>query len=365
MTTCKRTHRMCWGRACSGLTLALTSIASAARRRRTHPSCPLHEATSSPVHPLCGQMKHTRRHRVPEYARSVGEHAGVRRAPCDEDACATLGGAAGRRQKASAVGLWGDGAVSGGRCLGGEGDRSNRSGDDAGAHARHMRRRTQSGLCQLTLHPRPISRVSSASSPSLAACHTALPIESLIASAALIRPSPARTPADSGGHARLRGDAREAAARTPSRCACAARPQAPRSSGGRGGSRGARARRGRSKRPRRAVGAAATPGSRGSKQRGMGVRSSCGSQRSERLRCRPSGSTRAQGARVGSDPRSQRGQRPTLPEAPKARSMSCRRVWKSDPISARVKEKQAIGLDECVQSARARGNGGNHVPPLH
>jgi hypothetical protein len=74
----------------------------------------------------------------------------------------------------------GTGAVSGER--GGE---SSRGGEDAGAHARHMRRRTQAGLCQLTFPPRPISRVSSASSPSLAACHTALPIESLIASAAL------------------------------------------------------------------------------------------------------------------------------------------------------------------------------------
>jgi hypothetical protein len=72
----------------------------------------------------------------------------------------------------------------GGRCLGGEGDRSNRGGDDAGAHARHVRRRT-SGWCQLTFPPSPISRLSSASLPSCAACHKALPIESLIASAAL------------------------------------------------------------------------------------------------------------------------------------------------------------------------------------
>ena len=43
-----------------------------------------------------------------------------------------------------------------------------------GAHARHMRRRTTSGLCQLTLHPRPISRLSSASLPSSAACHKCL-----------------------------------------------------------------------------------------------------------------------------------------------------------------------------------------------
>jgi hypothetical protein len=42
-------------------------------------------------------MQHTRRHRVPEHARSVGEHAGVRRAPCDEDACAKLGGCAAAR----------------------------------------------------------------------------------------------------------------------------------------------------------------------------------------------------------------------------------------------------------------------------
>ena len=95
------------------------------------------------------QMKHTRRHRVPEHARSVGEHAGVRRAPCDEDACAKLGGAAGWRHNQRHSELWGDGAVSGER--GGE---SSRGGEDAGAHARHMRRRTQ-GWCQLTLHPRP------------------------------------------------------------------------------------------------------------------------------------------------------------------------------------------------------------------
>ena len=53
--------------------------------------------------------------------------------------------------------------------------------------------------------------------------------------------------------------------RALSRGAHAARPHAPRSSGGRGG-HGARASRGRSKRPRRAVEAAATPGSRGPEQ---------------------------------------------------------------------------------------------------
>jgi hypothetical protein len=157
-------------------------------------------------------MQHTRRHRVPEHARSVGEHAGVRRAPCDEDACAKLGGAAGWRRRLQ-------------RALGtprrlGRARRRKHQRRRGRAHARHMRRRT--GLRQLTFPPRPISRVSSASLPAPAASYTASPIESLIASAALYKPSPARTPAHSGGgaHAWLRGDAREAAARTPSWCAC-------------------------------------------------------------------------------------------------------------------------------------------------
>ena len=82
---------------------------------------------------------------------------------------------AGRRAGGAAYSeLWGHGAVSGER--GGE---SSRGGEDAGAHARHMRRRTLSGLCQLTFPPRPISRVSSASLPSLAASNTALPIAAL------------------------------------------------------------------------------------------------------------------------------------------------------------------------------------------
>jgi hypothetical protein len=104
----------------------------------------------------------------------MGEHAEVRRAPCSW--------AVGKMApcRAGAAGATGD-----------------RGGDDAGAHARHMQRRTP-GLCQLTLPPRSISRLSSASLSSLAACHTALPIESLIASAALIRPSPAR-------HLRIQG----------------------------------------------------------------------------------------------------------------------------------------------------------------
>ena len=130
----------------------------------------------------------------------MGEHAGVRRAPCS----------------------WAVGKMA--PCRAGAAGATEDRGDVvAGAHARHMRRRT-SGLCQLTSPPRSISRLSSASLTSYAALYTALPNESRImasiASTALIRPSPARPPADSGGHARLRGDARQAAARTPSRCAC-------------------------------------------------------------------------------------------------------------------------------------------------
>jgi hypothetical protein len=111
---------------------------------------------------------------VPEHAKSVGEHAGVRHAPCDEDACAELGGAAGRRhsqcRRAASCGKW--------RRVGRVRRESTRGDDDAGAraHARHMRRRT-SGWCQLTFPPRLISRVSSASLPLLAAQNTASSIE--------------------------------------------------------------------------------------------------------------------------------------------------------------------------------------------
>jgi hypothetical protein len=113
----------------------------------------------------------------------MGEHAGVRRAPCS----------------------WAVGKMASCRA-GAAGATEDRGDDDAGAHARHMRRRTL-GLCQLTFPPRPISRLSSASLPSFAAFHTALSIESLIASAALITPTPARPPADSGGTGHARGSA--------------------------------------------------------------------------------------------------------------------------------------------------------------
>ena len=82
--------------------------------------------------------------------RRMGEHAGVRRAPCS----------------------WAVGKMAPCRA-GAAGATEDRGGVVAGAHARHMRRRT-SGLCQLTLHPRPISRLSSASLPSFAACHKCL-----------------------------------------------------------------------------------------------------------------------------------------------------------------------------------------------
>jgi hypothetical protein len=72
----------------------------------------------------------------------MGEHAGVRRVPCS----------------------WALGNMDA------AGSTEDRGGDDAGAHARHMRRRTP-GLCQLTFPPRSISRLSSASLPSCAAFH--------------------------------------------------------------------------------------------------------------------------------------------------------------------------------------------------
>jgi len=286
MTTCKRTHRMCWGRACSRLTLALTSMASASRRRRTHPSCPLYVAYSRAVIPFCGKCS-TRG--VIECQSTRGAWASTRGCGARHATRTRVPSSAGRRGGGAASAAARCTASSGenGAVSGERGGESSRGGEDAGAHARHMRRRTKSGLCQLTFPPRPISRVSSASSPSHAASYTALPIESLIASAALYRPSPARTPAHSGGGTRgsavTLGRRRRALRRGAAR---AARPHAPRSSGGRG-SRGARARRGRSQRPRRAVEAAATPGSRGPEQRGVGVRSSG--------RSRPSGSTRALG----------------------------------------------------------------------
>jgi len=124
----------------------------------------------------CG-ARHATRTRVPS---SAGRrHSQRRRAPCSK--------------------LWGHGAVSGERRVGGEATEAPGAATTR-APTRGMRRRT-SGLRQLTLPPRPISRLSSASLPSLAALYTASPIESLIASAALYRPSPARTPADWGGHA--------------------------------------------------------------------------------------------------------------------------------------------------------------------
>jgi hypothetical protein len=173
----------------SRLTLLAFTVAPDLRRSRTHPSCPFFEAIIRAVSPQ--SWTHTRAILKGQRGETKG-HAGVRRAPCS----------------------WAVGKMAPCRA-GAAGATEDRGDDDAGAHARHKRRRTNipSGLCQLTLPPRLISRLSSASSPSLAASYTALPSssssssESLIASAALIRPSPARTPADSGGHARLHCDA--------------------------------------------------------------------------------------------------------------------------------------------------------------
>jgi hypothetical protein len=217
-------------------------------------------------------------------ARSVGEHAGVRRAPCDEDACAELGGSAAQPAPPRAV----QQAVGKCRRVGRapcrrRGDRSTRGGDDAGAHARHA---------AAHLRIAPVDAPSKADQP---------PELRLLAGACGLPHGPAHRVAhrvrralqafarsDTCGLGGARGSAvtLERRRRALSRGAHAARPHAPRSSGGRG-SRGARARRERSKRPRRAVEAAATPGSRGPEQRGMGVRSSG--------RSRPSGSTRALG----------------------------------------------------------------------
>jgi len=169
------------------------------------PVCGRYESCESAV--LGTSSTPTMRTPVCNNARSVGEHAGVRRAARRGRVCNKLGGSAGRRLsqrrrvpcsplRAASSGEMAP--VSEGRCVGGEGDRSSRGSDDAGAHARHMRRRTP-GWCQFTLPPRPIIRLSSASLPSLAASytaslpplaasHTALPIESLIASLELAQP---------------------------------------------------------------------------------------------------------------------------------------------------------------------------------
>jgi len=102
------------------------------------------------------------------------EHrAGGRRAPYVEEACAKLGKAAGRRHSQPARAPCRSLAMGRrrriGRALSLWRNRP-KHGEDAGAHARHMRRRTP-GLCQLTFPPRSISRPNSASSPSLAAFH--------------------------------------------------------------------------------------------------------------------------------------------------------------------------------------------------
>jgi len=184
-------------------------MASASRRRRTHPSCPRYEAYIKAVSPPCGKCS-TRG--VIECQSTRGAWASTRGCGARHATRTRVPSSAGRRGggAASAAARAVQRAVVTGAVSGERGGESSRGGEDAGAHARHMRRRTTSR--QLTFPPRPISRVSSASLPFLAASNTASPIESLIASAALYRPSPARSPAHSGGHARLRCDARQAAA---------------------------------------------------------------------------------------------------------------------------------------------------------
>ncbi len=84
---------------------------------------------------------------------------------------------------------------------------------------------------------------------------------------------------------------------------------------------------------------------------GMGVRSSCGSQGPERVRCRPSGSTTAQGARVGSDPRSVRGQRPSDFPRPRGRE-ACR----ADAYGNRTPSQLVSKGSRPSGSTRAVGN---------
>ena len=167
----------------SRLTFVSLTFAWASRRISTQPSYPHHEDLMSAVPPYLWGDESS------EGGRLQQELAGGRRAQQARrgrvcKARRAGGAAASQRRRGSSQGC----------------GRSIQRRNDAGAHARRMRRRTE-GLCQLTLPPRPISRLSSGSLLPSAASYTALPIASLIAPAALY--APARTPADSGGHARL------------------------------------------------------------------------------------------------------------------------------------------------------------------
>jgi len=142
------------GRGRSRLASLSLMVAPDARRSRTHPSCPYDEALIRAVDPF--SWTHTRA--ILKCQR--GETNGRAR------------GGAGARRAAGAVGKMAP-------CrAGAAGATEDRGDDDAGAHAKHVRRRTL-GLRQLTFPPRPISRLSSASLPSSAAFHNFLSFSAL------------------------------------------------------------------------------------------------------------------------------------------------------------------------------------------
>jgi len=172
-------------------------------------------------------MQHTRRHRVPEHARSVGEHAGVRRAPCDEDACAKLGGAAGwrRSQRGRALysELWGKWRRLG-RARRRKQQRRRGRGRPREAHAAaHQIRIVPVDVPSKADQPRELRLVA-------IPCGLVHGLAHRVAHRvrrALQAFARSDTCAFGGGHARLRGDAREAAARTPSRRGACSAPTRP------------------------------------------------------------------------------------------------------------------------------------------
>jgi len=119
MTTWKRTHCSAWERACSRLTVALTSMASEARRSRTHPSCLSFVAFMRAVDP--SSWTHTR-------AILKGQRG------------ETNGRARRGAARAVQLGCGEDGAVSGGRGGGDRRQRRRRRGRPREAHAAaHLR----------------------------------------------------------------------------------------------------------------------------------------------------------------------------------------------------------------------------------
>jgi len=88
--------------------VALTSIASESRRRRTHPSYPNTEATMRAVRPSSWHTRHTGAIIKGQRGETKG-HAGVRRAPSRTRVPSSAGRRGGGRRPAPS-GLWGNGA---------------------------------------------------------------------------------------------------------------------------------------------------------------------------------------------------------------------------------------------------------------